>query len=49
MTDAGDVDLAIFKVLYSMPLRDREYFTVRVNPDLGTIVWPTGQTSLRRR
>ena len=42
---AGEIDLApllqftgVFK-----PLRDPEFFAlVRVNPDIGTIVWPNG-------
>jgi hypothetical protein len=40
----GDVDISrSFKGPVFEPLRDREYFKqVRVNPDLGTIVWPNG-------
>jgi len=42
---AGEVDLAAtlrFDGVFE-PLRDPTYFAqVRVNPDLGTIVWPNG-------
>jgi hypothetical protein len=40
----GDVDISrSFKGPVFEPLRDREFFKqVRVNPDLGTIVWPNG-------
>ena len=48
----GDVDVSrSFKGPVCEPLRDREYFKqVRVNPDLGTIVWPNGaDVALRGR
>jgi hypothetical protein len=40
----GDVDISrSFKGPVFEPLRDHEYFKqVRVNADLGTIVWPNG-------
>src|SRR5947209_7175517 len=40
----GDIDISrSFKGPVFEPLRDLEYLKqVRVNPDLGTIVWPNG-------
>lgn len=42
---SGEVDVAALVRLEGVfgPLRDPAYFAlVRVNPDLGTIVWPNG-------